>query len=129
MGIPYEKTLHIEAVSGVRSVHKLAFPHRGVLRRFAVVQQSGNLDGFTAALYNSNKVSEVADAHQYNIIPAESVPAGEAVLALHGLQHGYVNQDGTPSLPQRWLYLELTVNGSGTKEFDVTLAQESPRFN
>lgn len=118
------------ATSGAETVVRLSVPYRGYIRGYSLTQTSGTNAGAAAALYTSKQ-----DTAPNSDMPAEAfhvlditLPAGPKVDN-HDLEIAYVNRDGTPTLPQRYLYLKITPAGSGAKDFvfALTVAPTMPR--
>lgn len=135
MGIPYEKTVDVIAAAGDDSFHEIAFPHRGELTKLIVVQVEGDLDGFEAELFNSLEVlpgsssSSASGDHSntaYVIVPTEVAGVGASEITITDQKFPYVNRDGTPTNPQRKLYLRVKPEGAGDKKFCVTLGVDQP---
>jgi hypothetical protein len=116
-----------EAASGAQAVVALKVPHRGILKGFSLTQTSGANAGAAAALYTSKQ-----DTAPNSALPAEAfhilditLPAA-AKVDNHSLDVAYVNRDGTPTNPQRYLYLKITPAGSGAKNFVFSVTVETP---
>lgn len=134
MGIPYEKSVDVVASSGADSYHIIPFPHRGQITKLLVVQSSGNADGFAVELYNSEDAvpadsslsssSSAGDGRSrdnFVVIPEVAVGGGATALHESGT-YSFANRDGSPTNPQRFVYLRITPEGSGDKDFTVTIA-------
>lgn len=111
--------------NGEEEVFAVSVPHRGELQSYSLVAFDGGSTGnFTAALYTSNQEK----------LPNASLPADafkilsftQAAASNNSTQIAYVNRDGTPSNPQRYLYLKLTRSG-GSKAFVFSVTVETPR--
>ena len=116
------------AASGTESVITLKVPHRGIIRGWSLTQTSGTNAGAAAALFTSKQ-----DTAPNSALPAEAfhladitLPAGSKVDN-HSAEIAYINRDGTPSNPQRYLYLKITPTGSGTKNFVFAVTIETTR--
>jgi len=118
------------ATSGTENVVRLDVPYRGYIRGYSLAQVSGTNAGATAALYTSKQ-----DKAPNNTLPASAfhvlditLPAAPKVDK-NDLEVAYINRDGTPTLPQRYLYLKINPAGSGEKQFvfSVTIAPTMPR--
>jgi hypothetical protein len=128
-------TQSFTAPSGSETVIPIAAPHRGILRGYSLVQTDGDDDKFEADLYSSKR-----DTAPNNALPAEAfhvlsladfadVVADLDVVAIaanSNVNVAYLNRDGTPTLPQRFLYLWIKPNGSGSKNFVLTVTIETP---
>jgi hypothetical protein len=110
-------------------------PHRGILRGYALVQTNGADDKFDADLYSSNQETEPnlslpAEAfHVLSLADFADVVSDPDVVAIaenSNVNVAYLNRDGSPSLPQRFLYLWIKPNGSGNKDFALTVTVETP---
>jgi hypothetical protein len=118
------------ATGGTQSVVTIRVPHRGILRGYSLSQTSGATAGATAALYTSKQ-----DTAPNNTLPAEAfhilditLPAA-AKVDDHQIEVAYINRDGTPTNPQRYLYLKITPAGTGAKNFVFSVTIETPRVS
>lgn len=118
------------ATGGSETVVRLNVPYRGFIRGYSLTQTSGANAGAAAALYTSKQ-----DTAPNSDLPAEAfhvlditLPAA-AKVDNHDVEIAYVNRDGTPTLPQRYLYLKITPAGTGAKNFvfALTIAPTQPR--
>jgi len=116
------------ATGGEESLVTIRVPHRGVLRGYSLSQTSGTNAGATAKLYTSKQ-----DTAPNNTLPAEAfhilditLPAAP-IVDDHELSVAYINRDGTPTNPQRYLYLKITPAGTGAKDFVFSVTIETPR--
>ena len=95
-------------------------PHRATLRGYSLVEAAGGATGnFTAALYTSKQ-----DTAPNSSLPADSfklLTFDQAAAANNNLNLSYVNRDGTPTNPQRYLYLKITPAATKTFVFSVTV--------
>jgi len=123
------------APSGSETVVPIPMPHRGILRGYALVQTNGADDKFDADLYSSNQETEPnlslpAEAfHVLSLADFADVVSDPDVVAIaenSNVNVAYLNRDGSPSLPQRFLYLWIKPNGSGNKDFALTVTVETP---
>lgn len=116
-----------EATSGSETVVTINVPHRGVIRGFSLSQTSGVNAGAAAALYTSKQ-----DTAPNSALPAEAFHVLDITLTAaakvdnHNLNVAYLNRDGTPTNPQRYLYLKITPAGSGAKTFVFSITVETP---
>lgn len=110
-------------------------PHRGVLRGYTLAQLTGSAGGFTADLYTSSQGSAPNNAlpeeifHLLSLTDTAEVTVDADVVGLaenNNLSIAYQNRDGSPSNPQRFLYLRITPNGSGNKNFALSVTVETP---
>lgn len=115
------------ATGGAAATVQLKVPHRGILKGYSLTQTSGVNAGATAAIYTSNQ-----ETSPNSTLPAEAfhilditLPAANKVDN-HSLDVAYVNRDGTPTNPQRYLYLKITPAGSGDKNFVLSVTVETP---
>lgn len=118
------------AAGGSETVVPVKVPHRGILRGYSLSQTSGATAGAAAALYTSKQ-----DTAPNNTLPAEAfhilditLPAGSKVDN-HSIEVAYINRDGTPTNPQRFLYLKITPAGTGAKNFVLSVTVETPKLN
>ena len=115
------------ATSGSQSVVTINVPHRATIKGFSLTQTSGANAGATAALYTSKQ-----DTAPNSALPAEAFHILDITLPSaakvdnHSLDVSYVNRDGTPTNPQRYLYLKITPAGSGEKNFVFSITVETP---
>jgi hypothetical protein len=123
------------AVSGQETVIPVSMPHRGILRGYTLVQTTGADNKFEADLYSSNQETEPnaslpAEAfHLLSLADFADVVVDEDVVAIaenSNVNVAYLNRDGSPSNPQRFLYLWIKPNGSGSKNFVLTVTVETP---
>lgn len=113
------------AGSGSEETFAISVPHRGELQAYSLVAADGGSTGnFTAALYTSKQ-----DTAPNSALPADAfkiLSFTQAAASDNSTQIAYVNRDGTPSNPQRYLYLKLTRSG-GSKSFVFSVTIETPR--
>lgn len=120
-----ETTFTAPSATETRVVIKV--PHRGVIRGYSLTQTSGTTAGATAALYTSNQ-----DKTPNSTLPAEAFHICDIVLPAaakvddHETNIAYINRDGTPTNPQRFLYLKITPAGTGSKNFVFSITIETP---
>lgn len=133
-------TTQFTVTSGEETVVPLRVPHRAIIRGYNMVQLDGAPDGFSADVYTSNQETEPNASlpeeafYLFNIPDEGEVIADPDVVAMYASNNvniAYVNRDGTPSNPQRYLYLRITPNGTpesepGGKTFSLTLTIETP---
>lgn len=115
------------AGTGAEETIAISVPHRGSLQAYSLVAADGGATGnFTAALYTSKQDKE----------PNSSLPANafkilafdQATPSTNSADIAYINRDGTPTNPQRYLYLKLTRSG-GSKSFVFSVTIETPRVS
>lgn len=98
-------------------------PHRGVLRGYSLVAADGGSTGnFTATLYSSKQ-----DTAPNNTLPADTfkvIAFDQTAAFANNLDVSYLNRDGTPSVPQRYLYLKI--NPAANKQFVFTVTVDTP---
>jgi hypothetical protein len=128
-------TTTFTAPSGAETVVPVKMPHRGILRGYSLVQTTGADNKFEADLYSSKR-----DTTPNSALPAEAFhvlsladfadvvadPDVVAIAANSNVNVAYLNRDGSPSNPQRFLYLWIKPNGSGSKNFVLTVTVETP---
>jgi hypothetical protein len=128
-------TTTFTATSGSETIVPVKMPHRGILRGYALVQTSGGNNKFEADLYSSNQETEPnaslpAEAfHVLSLADFADVVSDPDVVAIaenSNINVAYLNRDGSPSNPQRFLYLWIKPNGSGAKNFVLTVTVETP---
>lgn len=116
------------ATSGSETVVAVKVPHRGILKGYSLTQTSGVNAGAAAALFTSKQ-----DKAPNNALPAEAFHILDITLGAtakvddHETDIAYINRDGTPSNPQRFLYLKITPAGSGAKNFVFAVTIETSR--
>ena len=95
-------------------------PHRGVLRAYNLVDAGGGAVGnFTATLYSSKQ-----DKAPNNALPPDTfklLSFDQTAAANNDINVSYLNRDGTPTNPQRYLYLKITPAATKTFVFSVTV--------
>jgi hypothetical protein len=108
------------ANSGEATTVAVPMPHRGVLKGYSLAEAAGGATGnFTATLYSSKQ-----DKAPNNTLPADTfkVLAFDQTTAFkNDLNVSYLNRDGSPSNPQRYLYLKITPSANKTLVFSVTV--------
>jgi hypothetical protein len=115
------------APSGSASTVTIKVPHRGRVKGYSLSQTSGANAGAAAALYTSKQ-----DTAPNSELPAEAFHILDITLPTaakvdnHSLDISYLNRDGSPSNPQRYLYLKITPAGSGDKNFVFSITVETP---
>jgi len=128
-------TTTFTAPSGTETIVPVKMPHRGILRGYALVQTSGADNKFDADLYASNQETQPnasLPAEAFHVLSLAdfadvvSDPDVVAIAANSNVNVAYLNRDGTPTLPQRFLYLWIKPNGSGAKNFVLTVTVETP---
>ena len=128
-------TTTFTAPSGSETVVPVKMPHRAILRGYALVQTNGNDDKFEADLYSSNQATEPNASlpdeafHVLSLADFADVVSDQDVIAIaenSNVNVAYLNRDGSPSNPQRFLYLRIKPNGSGSKNFVLTVTVETP---
>jgi hypothetical protein len=106
--------------AGSATLVPIPMPHRGILRGYNLVEASGGAIGnFTATLYTSNRASTPNSALPEDTFKLLSFDQNSA--ANEETDISFLNRDGTPSVPQRFLYLKITPAGSGTKNYVFTV--------
>jgi len=103
-------------------------PHRGILKRATLAQASGTNAGFTADLYTSKQDTEPNSTLPASVFHLATFTAANnvAVSENNDLSLSYLNRDGTPTNPQRYLYLKITPAGSGAKNFVLSVTVDTP---
>lgn len=128
-------TKTFSAVSGQETVVPVPMPHRGILRGYSLIQVDGGDNKFDADLYSSNQQTAPnsnlpAEAfHVLSLADFADVVADPDVVAIAentNVNVAYMNRDGTPVDAKRFLYLRIKPNGSGTKNFILTVTVETP---
>lgn len=123
------------ATGGEDTVVPVPMPHRGILRGYSLVQLTGADSGFTADLYTSNQETmpnSGLPAEAFHLISLSDVaettadPDVVAIAENNTLNVAYLNRDGSPSNPQRFLYLWIKPGGTGAKNFALTVTVETP---
>lgn len=105
--------------AGEATLVPVPMPHRGNLRGYSLVPASGALENFTAALYASNRATAPNNTLPENAFKLFSFDQTTATNS--DMDVSYLNRDGTPTLPQRYLYLKITPSGTGTKSYVFTV--------
>lgn len=110
-------------------------PHRGILRGYTLVQRTGAKAGFTADLYSSkqetapNSTLPAELFHVLSLSDVADVTADPDVVDIaenNSVSVAYLNRDGSPTNPQRFLYLWIKPDGTGSKDFALTVTVETP---
>jgi hypothetical protein len=104
---------------GSATLVPISMPHRGNLRGYSLVAATGSLEPFTAALYTSNRETapnSTLPEDAFKILSFDQSSASASDIDI-----SYLNRDGTPTLPQRYLYLKITPSGSGNKSYVFTV--------
>lgn len=111
--------------AGSASVVDIPMPHRGILKGYSLVAADGGATGnFTATLYTSKR-----DAAPNNALPEASfklLSFDQTTPADEDLNLSYLNRDGKPSTPVRYLYLKITPAGTGTKNYVFSVTVDTP---
>lgn len=109
-----------EATGGQANTVAVPMPHRGVLRGYSLVEGGGGATGnFTAALYSSKQ-----DKAPNNALPADTFKVlsfDQTTPFKNDISVSYLNRDGSPTNPQRYLYLKITPASTKTLVFSVTV--------
>lgn len=128
-------TKAFSANSGSETIVPIPMPHRGILRGYQLVQRTGAKAGFEADLYASNQETEpnaslpAESFHVLSLSDFADVVADPDVVDIaenSNVNVAYLNRDGSPSNPQRYLYLWIKPSGSGSKNFALTVTVETP---
>ena len=125
---PFSSESSASSVSGasITRTFGLRFPHACTIKKFVVRQMSGTSVPFRVDLLNRQDSSNPATLEK--VLPTQTQnPAGSAVEVFNDSGYEFKNMDGTPSLPQYWIYLRLTLldNPFGATEWEVALAGET----
>ena len=139
--VPWSRTFPALTVPAGESAYcfELGVPHRGSIERFVIEQISGSLDGFTVDMFDTREIcppsgsesvaasTEVGE-RMHKVFPTKSVDEGEVAIEDFDGSWEYVNRDGSPALPKRYLYLRITPGGdaSAEKKFDMALTIRPP---
>lgn len=111
--------------AGSASVIDIPMPHRGILKGYSLVAADGGATGnFTATLYTSKRTEA-----PNNTLPEAAfklLSFDQATPADEDLNLSYLNRDGKPSTPVRYLYLKITPAGSGTKNYVFSVTVDTP---
>lgn len=115
------------AGAGAEETFTIRVPHRGELRGYSFVAADGGATGnFTAALYTSKRdtlPNSGIPAAAFKILSFDQTSAANA-----NVNFAYLNRDGTPTNPQRYLYLKITRSG-GSKNFVFSVTIDTPRVS
>jgi hypothetical protein len=99
------------------------------------VQRTGAKAGFDADLYSSNQETEpnaslpAESFHVLRLSDFADVVADPDVVDIaenSNVNVAYLNRDGSPTNPQRYLYLWIKPSGTGSKNFALTVTVETP---
>ena len=106
--------------AGSATTVAIPMPHRGVLKGYNLVEAAGGATGnFTATLYSSKQ-----DKVPNNALPADTFKVlafDQAAAFKNDLNVSYLNRDGSPTNPQRYLYLKITTAAVKNFVFSVTV--------
>lgn len=111
--------------AGEASVVPIPMPHRGILKGYNLVAADGGATGnFTATVYTSKR----------DTAPNSSLPEAafklfsfdQSTLSDEDMNLSYLNRDGKPSTPVRYLYLKITPAGTGTKNYVFSVTVDTP---
>ena len=142
-GTPYTSGPHIvDGVGGEERHVELRVPHRGVIRGIRFEQIAGVDAACDFELYNSRRaaptdqsgssesLAEAVDGSRaaYSVFGEKSMASGTP-SADYDANYMYSNRDGTPTNPQRKLYLALRAGGTGSKQYAITLIIETSRLS
>ena len=146
MGIPYSRITPVSAVSGQATCFTLPAPTRGIVTRLIVKQIDGDSDGFFYDLYDALATCEastsesvanppadpaVSDRSMHRIIETKSVAAGNLIDQHFEKVWPYENQtemDATSKRRSSAIYLELTPEGAGVKNFEIAYTIVQPEL-
>lgn len=108
------------ANNGQATTVAVPMPHRGILKGYSLAEASGGATGnFTATLYSSKQ-----DKAPNSTLPADTFKVlafDQTTPFTNNLDVSYLNRDGTPTNPQRYLYLKITPSATKTLVFSVTV--------
>jgi hypothetical protein len=111
--------------AGTATVVDIPMPHRGILKGYSLIAADvGSAGNFTATLYTSKR----AEAPN-NTLPEASfklLSFDQSTPADEDLNLSYLNRDGKPSTPVRYLYLKITPAGSGNKNYVFSVTVDTP---
>lgn len=151
MSQPYMSGPHIvEGYGGEEVRVELRVPHRGIIRGVRFEQVTGVDAACEFELYNSRKAAPSSPALSsssgasfpaeglseslteategaraaYSVFGAKNMSSGTP-FAEYDVNYMYTNRDGTPTNPQRKLYLALRAGGAGFKQYAITLIIET----
>ena len=128
-------TTAFSASSGAETIVPIKMPHRGILRGYTLVQIDGGKNGFDADLYSSNQQTEPnasLPAEAFHVLSLSDFadvledPDVVDIAENTNTNVAYQNRDGTPTSPQRFLYLWIKPKGTGDKNFALTVTVETP---
>lgn len=109
-----------EATGSQANTVAVPMPHRGVLRGYSLAEAAGGATGnFTAALYSSKQ-----DKAPNNALPADTFKVlsfDQTTPFKNDISVSYLNRDGSPTNPQRYLYLKITPASTKSLVFSVTV--------
>lgn len=109
-------------------------PHRGILRGYRIIQTSGPDGGMAYSIFTSKKVADfdpdspASDGlrKQLELVQGSVAAMGDGI-GDPDLNLAYINRDGTPTNPQRFLYVEVTpALPENTREYSITITIETP---
>ena len=113
-------TTTFTAPANAATIVAIPMPHRGVLKGYNLVESTGAATGnFTAALYSSKRDKTPNSGLPENAFKVLSFD--QTTPFANNLDVSYLNRDGTPTNPQRYLYLKITAAAEKTFVFSVTV--------
>lgn len=139
MPTPYTSGPHIlEAEGGQEVCITIKAPHRGAIRTIKFDQVAGteadcDFEVYTKAAacppgssQSSESLSEASEGPRsaYSIFGEKSRSSGSPFIETDKT-YPFRNQDGTFSVPVRKLYVALRPDGSGAKQFALTLEMDT----
>lgn len=131
MGTPYSAgPFEFSAPGGEETVVELRVPWRGIINTVRLNQVSGVEVDAAFRLYQSRCAANPggscgseelpSDPDSYSVF-GEKERTANTPFAEFEKNYPFVNKDGTPSNPQRRLYLSIEPEGSGDKEWSLSM--------
>jgi len=128
-GYIWSNSTTFTADSAVETLVPIPCPHRGEIRGFNLVQTTGDLEGVDAKLVTSNQdtAPNIDLPVEAFLLDTMTIANAATVVSANNLDIAFINRDGTPTSPQRFLYLRITPDGTGTKSFVFTLTIDATK--
>lgn len=114
---------------GAPTFFPLAVPYRGTVDRLVCSQEAGSLDGFSLDVFDTIKAmlgTTTDNIEHAKVFDTLSAGASAAYLAATP-KADFINQDGSPTNGQRFLYAKITPLSPGVdKIFNLSLTIGPP---
>lgn len=125
--------VQFEIEAGVDQVVDLRVPHRGTIKNINLQQQGAALNG-VFEIYDAEAAAKVfvgsssSSAIEGGEPATHSITDGEVTITSGAYRAAvdipYINRDGSPSNPERHLWMRINVTGSGPQTFSLSMLIE-----